>query len=264
VVLVEPALLSTPPAGLEVTVYPVIAEPPLLAGATKETDAVTSPGVATTEVGAFGTEALEVSVITDGFVKPPLFVGVRIIEPVACGVIVNVCADADPLNVSTVGVRPVLPAPVGVIVIVPVYGLLGVIVKLVVALFTLPVDGPVNVNAVAIKLIDTVALETLEILPTRSFVHRYRVLDPEPLKVNVVGATPTQPASFTNGRVDDSLKKYPVTAKLSVVVSVEIFVINEREFAGNVNEEIVGAVISISTGALLIEEIFPAASLAQA
>src|SRR6185436_20476995 len=34
---VVPALLSTPPAGFEVTVYPVIALPPLLAGAVKLT-----------------------------------------------------------------------------------------------------------------------------------------------------------------------------------------------------------------------------------
>src|ERR1700693_5419523 len=52
---VVPALLSTPPAGLEVTVYPVIAEPPLLAGAVKVTVAVALPAVAVPMVGAPGT-----------------------------------------------------------------------------------------------------------------------------------------------------------------------------------------------------------------
>ena len=44
---------------------------------------------------------------------------------------------------------PILPVPVGVIVMVPVYGLLGVTVKLDDVLFTLPVDGPVNEKLVA-------------------------------------------------------------------------------------------------------------------
>ena len=43
--------------GFEVTVYPVIAEPPLLAGAVNETDACASPEVAETPVGATGTVA---------------------------------------------------------------------------------------------------------------------------------------------------------------------------------------------------------------
>ena len=43
--------------GFEVTVYPVIAEPPLLAGAVNETDACASPETAETFVGASGTVA---------------------------------------------------------------------------------------------------------------------------------------------------------------------------------------------------------------
>jgi hypothetical protein len=52
---VEPALVSVPPAGLDVTVYPVIAVPPLETGAVKVTVAEALPAVATTEVGAPGT-----------------------------------------------------------------------------------------------------------------------------------------------------------------------------------------------------------------
>ena len=57
VVEVLPALVSTPPAGFEVTVYPVIAAPPLLAGAVKETVACALPPVAVTPMGAPGTVA---------------------------------------------------------------------------------------------------------------------------------------------------------------------------------------------------------------
>lgn len=42
------------PPGFEVTVYPVMLAPPLLAGAVKLTDAVVSPPVAVPMVGASG------------------------------------------------------------------------------------------------------------------------------------------------------------------------------------------------------------------
>jgi len=42
------------PPGEDVTVYPVMSDPPLLAGAVKETDAEASPAVADTPVGAPG------------------------------------------------------------------------------------------------------------------------------------------------------------------------------------------------------------------
>jgi hypothetical protein len=45
------------PLGLEVTVKPVIAEPPFSAGAEKDTDTELSPAVALTLVGASGTLA---------------------------------------------------------------------------------------------------------------------------------------------------------------------------------------------------------------
>src|SRR4051794_26632206 len=54
---VLPALLSTPPTGLDVTAYPVIGEPPLLAGAAKVTVACALPAVALTVAGAPGTPA---------------------------------------------------------------------------------------------------------------------------------------------------------------------------------------------------------------
>ena len=51
--------------GLDVTVYPVIALPPLLVGATKATLAVTFPAVAATLVGAPGTVAAGAGVTAD-------------------------------------------------------------------------------------------------------------------------------------------------------------------------------------------------------
>jgi hypothetical protein len=47
-------------------------------------------------------------------------VGVRVIEPVACGVIVKVCGFDEFEKVRIVAERPVEPTPLGVMVIVPV------------------------------------------------------------------------------------------------------------------------------------------------
>ena len=52
-----PVTVALAPAGLEVTVYEVMALPPLLAGALQETDAEALPAVAVTAVGAPGTVA---------------------------------------------------------------------------------------------------------------------------------------------------------------------------------------------------------------
>jgi hypothetical protein len=59
-----PALLSVPPAGLDVTVYPVIVEPPSDAGAVKVTVAVVFPAVAAAPVGAPGAAAIAAPVKT--------------------------------------------------------------------------------------------------------------------------------------------------------------------------------------------------------
>ena len=52
-----PASASTPPAGVEVTVYPVIGEPPLSAGMEKATLAWVLPASASPMTGADGTVA---------------------------------------------------------------------------------------------------------------------------------------------------------------------------------------------------------------
>ena len=52
-----PATVALAPAGLEVTVYEVMALPPSLAGAVQETVAEALPAVAVTAVGAPGTVA---------------------------------------------------------------------------------------------------------------------------------------------------------------------------------------------------------------
>jgi len=87
---VEPVLVSVPPAGIEVTAYPIITEPPLETGVMNVTVADAFPAVAKTEVGALGTIALDVYVKFAGLVSPPLFDGVRVINPAIVGVMVNV------------------------------------------------------------------------------------------------------------------------------------------------------------------------------
>jgi hypothetical protein len=87
--------------------------------------------------------ALDEYVSGEASVRLPLLVGVRVIDPAAVGVMVNVCGVAEFEKVNIVGERP--KPPVGVKVIVPVYGPFGVTVKLVDALPTLPLDGPTNV-----------------------------------------------------------------------------------------------------------------------
>ena len=79
VVDVVPALLSTPPAGLDVTVYPVIALPPLLTGAVKLTLACRLPGVAVTAVGAPGTvRGVTLFDELDGALEPAAFVATTV------------------------------------------------------------------------------------------------------------------------------------------------------------------------------------------
>ena len=101
--------------GLQVAVYPVMADPPFAPGAEKATDAEPLPGVAAPIVGAAG-DVPELS--PAGFVRAALFVGVSVTGPTAGGVIVNVWAADELLNVRTTGVER--PPPEGVIVIVPV------------------------------------------------------------------------------------------------------------------------------------------------
>jgi hypothetical protein len=55
VAVVAPVVVALFPPGLAVTVYPVIGDPPSLAGAAQDTTAWASPGVAVTPVGAVGT-----------------------------------------------------------------------------------------------------------------------------------------------------------------------------------------------------------------
>jgi hypothetical protein len=82
-----------------------------------------------------------------GFVSEPLFAGVRLTGPGNVGVMVNVCAAAELLKVFTMGTPN--PPPDGPIVMVPVYGPLGVTVKFVDALLIGPLAGPVSVKLAA-------------------------------------------------------------------------------------------------------------------
>lgn len=61
-------------SGLEVTVYDVIGEPPVLAGAVKLTVACVFPAVAVTSVGASGTVAGVEEAVFDGVDVPTPFI----------------------------------------------------------------------------------------------------------------------------------------------------------------------------------------------
>jgi hypothetical protein len=67
------------PSGLEVTVYPVIAEPPLSAGLVQDTDAALEPAVAETPVGLAGTVAGTTGAeAVEGRLVPTPFVAVTV------------------------------------------------------------------------------------------------------------------------------------------------------------------------------------------
>ena len=68
------------PPGLDVTVYPVIALPPLFVGATKATLAEVFPAVATTLVGGPGTVAAGVTAVdaAEGTELPTTFVATTV------------------------------------------------------------------------------------------------------------------------------------------------------------------------------------------
>ena len=138
----EPVLAIEP--GVDIARYCVIAEPPSDDGAEKVTDALVFPGVAVPTTGALGTTAFAVYVSADGLLRPTPFVMVSVIVPDVNGVIVNVCADAELLNVKMVGDKPAEPVPDGVMVIVPLIATSGVTVKLVDAELTLPDPGPLK------------------------------------------------------------------------------------------------------------------------
>ena len=77
-----------------------------------------------------------------GFDSEPLLAGVSVTGPVAVGVMVNVCAVDEVLNVRVIGALN--PPPVGVMVIAPVYTESGVTVKSVETAPIAPPLGPVS------------------------------------------------------------------------------------------------------------------------
>ena len=74
-----------------------------------------------------------------GFDSEPLLAGVSVTGPVAVGVMVNVCAVDEVLNVRVMGALN--PPPLGVMVMAPVYTESGVTVK---ALETEPIAPPLG------------------------------------------------------------------------------------------------------------------------
>lgn len=65
-----------PPVTVQVTVYPVIADPPVLVGAVNAIDAVPSPGVAAPMVGAPGGPTGVAGAVADAALVPSAFVAV--------------------------------------------------------------------------------------------------------------------------------------------------------------------------------------------
>ena len=82
----------------------------------------------------------------DGIGLAVLINGVNVMVPVAVGVILNVWGEVELLKVRVIGVRPALPEPVMLMVVVPVKDRFGVMVKLEDAPFTLPLEGPLKVK----------------------------------------------------------------------------------------------------------------------
>ena len=103
--------------------------------------------------------------------------------------------------------RPVLPTPVGVIVIVPVYILSGVMVKLVEAVLVFPDEGPARVKVVANRVIVTISDTEVDTFPAASFAQAYRVFEPSVENVYVDGDRVTQPLSPASGGVELSVSK---------------------------------------------------------
>ena len=75
-----PVVVALAPPGLAVTVYPVIGDPPLLAGAVHNTWAWPLPAVADTPVGAPATVELGVTAVlgADALEGPVAFVAVTV------------------------------------------------------------------------------------------------------------------------------------------------------------------------------------------
>ena len=70
----EPVVVAVSPPGLDVTVYPVMAEPPFDIGADQITIAAFAPGVANTPVGAPGTvEGVTAAEAADAALVPLAF-----------------------------------------------------------------------------------------------------------------------------------------------------------------------------------------------
>ena len=90
-----------------------------------------------------------------------MLVGVRVTVPATVGVMAKVCGVEELEKVKTTGESPVLPEPLGVRVTVPVYGPLGVTVKLDEALPALPLLGPLKVKEVAVGVTELEALDAL-------------------------------------------------------------------------------------------------------
>lgn len=76
---VAPVVEQEPPAGTEVTAYPVTADPPSDAGAVHVTVAEPSPAIADTDVGAPGTVlGVTAEDAVDGALVPTAFVAVTV------------------------------------------------------------------------------------------------------------------------------------------------------------------------------------------
>jgi hypothetical protein len=119
----------------------VTSDPPFATGAVKATVAEPLPAVAVPIVGASEGVAY---VSGEGLASEPLLDGVNVTGPMSVGVIVKVCAAAELLKFSTIGILS--PPPLGVTVMLPVNTESGVTVKAVETTPMAPPLGPVSVK----------------------------------------------------------------------------------------------------------------------
>jgi hypothetical protein len=122
---VAPAVVTVAPPGEAVTVYPVIAEPPLLAGAVHDTPAWALPAVPPTPVGAPGTvRGVTAALAADAAEVPAALVAVTVnvyavplVRPVTVADVAPVVVAVAPPG-AAVTVYPVTgdpPSPAGAV-----------------------------------------------------------------------------------------------------------------------------------------------------
>ncbi len=94
------------------------------------------------------------------------------------------------------------------------------------------------------KVITTLSFNEDETFPAASLAQAYNVFEPAVANVYVVGAEPVQVPSPADGVDDVSVRRYPVTAWLSVAVKDETETVRDVEVEGITKAVTFGFVVS--------------------